>query len=139
MIRFDRVCPIIRIFSEEKALEFYVDFLGMNVDWEHRYEPGMPVYIQVSRTGLTLHLSEHHGDATPGSTVYVEMEGLDAFHSEISATGYKNLRPGIEDVPWNARMMSVTDPFGNRLRFCEPNEKRQTVSSNRGDSDLSDR
>lgn len=124
MIRFDRVCPIVRIFSEEKALEFYVDFLGMNVDWEHRFEPGLPIYLQVSRSGLTLHLSEHHGDAMPGSTVYVEMEALDAFHREISATGYKNLKSGIVDVPWNARMMEVTDPFGNRIRFCEPNEKR---------------
>jgi len=125
MIPFDRVCPIVRIFSEQKALEFYVDFLGMNVDWEHRFEPGAPVYLQVSRTGLTLHLSEHHGDGTPGSTVYVEMRGLDAFHAEVSATGYRSMRPAIEDVPWNARMMQVIDPFGNRIRFCEPNDRRE--------------
>lgn len=36
--------PLIRIFSEAKAKEFYVDFLGFSLDWEHRFEPGLPLY-----------------------------------------------------------------------------------------------
>ena len=28
-----------------------------------------------------------------------------------------HMRPGIELAPWNAKLMQVTDPFGNRLRF----------------------
>ena len=32
------------------------------------------------------------------------------------------MRPGIEVAPWNARVMEVIDPFGNRLRFNEPVE-----------------
>ena len=28
-------------------------------------------------------------------------------------------RPGVEIAPWNAKLMQVTDPFGNRLRFNE--------------------
>jgi hypothetical protein len=27
--------PILRIFDEVKAREFYVDFRGFNIDWEH--------------------------------------------------------------------------------------------------------
>ncbi|WP_457818672.1 glyoxalase superfamily protein, partial [Staphylococcus aureus] len=50
--------PILRIFSVEKAREFYLDFLGFQVDWEHRFEPDLPLYMQVRRSGLTLHLSE---------------------------------------------------------------------------------
>jgi hypothetical protein len=26
---------------------------------------------------------------------------------------------GLETAPWNARLMQLTDPFGNRLRFNE--------------------
>lgn len=113
------------MFSVEKAREFYVDYLGFTVDWEHRFENHMPLYMQVSRNGLTLHLSEHHGDGTPGSVTFVRMSGLDEFHREISAKGCKYLRPGIEDVPWNARMMQIIDPFGNRIRF---NEYKQSAS-----------
>ncbi|MFP3560523.1 glyoxalase superfamily protein, partial [Paraburkholderia sp. SIMBA_049] len=36
--------PIIRIFSEDKAREFYVDFLGFSVDWEHRFGDNFPLY-----------------------------------------------------------------------------------------------
>jgi len=37
-IEFQRVVPILRIFSIEKANVFYVDYLGFTVDWEHRFE-----------------------------------------------------------------------------------------------------
>jgi glyoxalase superfamily protein len=69
--QFQRVVPIFRIFSLEKAREFYLDFLGCKVDWEARFTPDSPVYMQVSRQDFALHLSDHHGDATPGSHVYV--------------------------------------------------------------------
>ena len=118
-IRFERTVPIFRIFSEEKAKEFYLGFLGFQLDWEHRFEPGMPLYMQVSRAGLVLHLSEHHGDGSPGSTLFVETTGLDALHAEVTARNYKYLRPGIEEAPWGARVMTVIDPFSNRIRFSE--------------------
>ena len=110
--------PIIRIFSEDKAKEFYLDFLGFKLDWEHRFEANFPLYVQVSRSGLTLHLSEHHGDATPGSTVFVRMEDIDVLHRELTAKNYAHAKPAIQDLPWG-RVMEVADPFGNRIRFCE--------------------
>ena len=110
--------PILRIFSEEKAKEFYLDFLGFSWNWEHRSEAGPPLYAQISRSGLTLHLSEHHGDSTPGSTVFAPVEDLAALHAELHAKCYAYARPGIEDVGWG-KTMQVSDPFGNRIRFCE--------------------
>lgn len=59
---FTRVVPILRIFDIVKADEFYLGFLGLSVDWDHRFEPDAPLYRQISRGNLTLHLSEHHGD-----------------------------------------------------------------------------
>jgi uncharacterized glyoxalase superfamily protein PhnB len=114
-----RVVPILRIFDIAKAREFYCGFLGFAVDWEHRFDDDAPLYMQVSRGGMALHLSEHHGDGTPGSVVFVDVTGLDAFHAEITAHGYRYLRPGIEDAPWHARVMTVIDPFGNSIRFSE--------------------
>ena len=46
-IEFGRVTPVLRIFSLEKAREFYLDFLGFKVDWEHRFGPDFPIYMQV--------------------------------------------------------------------------------------------
>ena len=115
-----QVIPIFRIFDSDKARAFYLDFLGMAVDWEHRFEDRAPLYMQVSRGDLKLHLTEHHGDCCPGSTVYVQTDGLEDYHREITAKGYPFMRPGIEPAPWGEKIMEVIDPFGNRIRFCGP-------------------
>ena len=117
-IRLGPVVPILRIFDVAKAREFYLDFLGFAWDWEHRFAPDLPLYAQVSRGGLVLHLSEHHGDASPGAALRVRVEeGLDALHAELAARRYTYGRPGIEAQPWGDRVLTVTDPFGNRLHF----------------------
>lgn len=117
-IRFERVSPIIRIFDEDKAREFYLGFLGFTLDWEHRFGENFPLYTQVSRAGMTLHLSAHHGDATPGSNVFVTMKGVRAYREELMSKDYAFMKPGVEDMPWGA-VMQVYDPFSNRIRFCE--------------------
>lgn len=108
--------PILRIFDEAKAREFYVDFLGFRVDWEHRFSPELPLYMQVSRDGCVLHLSGHHGDCTPGSALRIEAGDLDALQKELIGKRYANARPSIQAQPWG-RDMDVRDPFGNRLTF----------------------
>jgi catechol 2,3-dioxygenase-like lactoylglutathione lyase family enzyme len=118
-INFTRAIPIMRIFSVEKAKEFYLDWLGFKVDWEHEFEENMPKYIQISRGNLILHLSEHHGDACPGATAVVVMEGIEEFQAEISAKKYKYNRPGLQIAPWKMKFFEVVDPFGNRIRFNE--------------------
>lgn len=112
--------PLIRIFDEAKAREFYVGFLGFEFEWEHRFEPGLPLYAQIRRSDLVLHLTGHHGDATPGSTTFVRVDDIDALQRELIAKNYPNMRPGVNEQPWG-RMMEVIDPFGNRLRFWQPN------------------
>jgi catechol 2,3-dioxygenase-like lactoylglutathione lyase family enzyme len=116
---FKTTIPLLRIFDVAKAKEFYVDFLGFKIEWEHHFEESLPAYIQVSRDGLVLHLTEHHGDCCPGSTVFVWMSGIDEFHREITSKNYKNLRPGIETTFYDAKCVEVIDPFGNRIRFNE--------------------
>lgn len=111
--------PIIRIFDEAKAREFYLDFLGMNLDWQHRFEPGFPLYMQVSRDNLLFHLSEHSGDGTPGAKIFINTNALELLHKEITATAYKYNKPEITTASWGARVFEVTDPFSNRLMFNE--------------------
>jgi uncharacterized glyoxalase superfamily protein PhnB len=116
-MKFGKTTPILRIFDEAKAKEFYVEFLSFRVDWEHRFEEGLPLYMQISKDGCIIHLSEHHGDSSPGAAMRIVTEELEAFQKELIAKDYKYARPGIEVMPWGSRDMSVTDPFGNRLTF----------------------
>ena len=89
--------PIFRIFDVEKAKEVYVSYLGFTIDWEHRFEENTPLYMQVSLGTFQLHLSEHYGDGTPGSAVFVKVTGLDDYHRDLSSKKYKYLRPGINN------------------------------------------
>ncbi|MYM87554.1 VOC family protein [Rugamonas sp. FT82W] len=116
------ITPILRSFNEAQTREFYVDFLGFTVDWEHRFEPGLPLYLQVSRDGCVLHLTEHFGDCSPGGAMRIATDGLDEYHAQLTAKQYKHARPGIEAMPWGSREMSIKDPAGNRLTFVGTEE-----------------
>ena len=114
--------PIFRSFDEAKAREFYVEWLGFGVDWEHRFEPGLPLYMQVSRDGILLHLSEHHGDGSPGAHVRVQVTGIHELHAELTAKQYRNNRPGLERPEWGGTELTVIDPAGNRITFAQADE-----------------
>jgi len=104
--------PVLRVYDVAKAKEFYLDFLGFTLDWEHRFEPGLPLYAQVSRSGAKLHLSEHYGDGTPGSVVYIAVENIPEFLRELHDKRAPFARPDPADGA-----AAITDPFGNVLRF----------------------
>lgn len=112
--------PLLRIFDPAIARRHYVDFLGFQVDWEHRFEPDLPVYLQIHRDALILHLTEHHGDCTPGARIRVRVDDLRGLHSEVRDQHYPYARPGVEETPWGDLEMTIADPFGNRITFYEP-------------------
>jgi hypothetical protein len=117
-ISFIRPIPILRMFDETKAREFYLGFLGFQIEFEHRFEAGMPLYLGIERSGLHLHLSEHHGDASPGATVFVPMQNIERLRDELQAKDYGYGRPQLVQQDWG-RVLEVHDPFSNRIRFCE--------------------
>ncbi|WP_174791122.1 glyoxalase superfamily protein [Occultella kanbiaonis] len=113
------VIPILRMFDWDKALAFYVGYLGWTVDWGHRFADHLPRYVQVSSgDGARLHLSEHHGDGTPGTAVLIEVADAAAVHAALSAKDYPYAAPGLDQEPWGLTV-TVSDPFGNRLTFLQ--------------------
>lgn len=117
-IQFDVPCPILRIFDEDKAKEYYIDFLGFKVDWEHKFGDNFPLYCQISRGPIVIHLSEHHGDSSPGSGLFLKMKGLKKFCEELLEKEYKNAKPEMTKQPWGHEM-KMADPFNNTIRFSE--------------------
>lgn len=112
--------PVLRVQDGISALQFYVGYLGFAVDWEHRFEEGMPLYARISRSQTTLDLSEHYGDGTPGSVIWIPVSDLRSLHRELKRRPNRMLRPNIESDAPGGPTMTITDPFGNELRFCEP-------------------
>lgn len=116
---FGRPIPQLRIFDEAKAREFYLDFLGFEVTFEHRYGDDFPIFMGIRQGACHVHLSEHHGDGCPGAAVALEVKGCKAYQEALLAKQYKYARPGGEENDWHAWEFTVTDPFGNRLMFFE--------------------
>ena len=115
---FGAPTPILRSFDEARAKAFYIDFLGFELVFEHRFEPGMPLYMAVRQGACELHLSEHYGDATPGSAVRIPVDDVTVYMEVLRGKKFGNARPGVpEETPWGSREITIADPAGNRLTF----------------------
>jgi catechol 2,3-dioxygenase-like lactoylglutathione lyase family enzyme len=122
------VIPILRVFDETAALAFYVDYLGFHVDWRNGTGGHEPLYAQLSRGDARLHLSGHHGDASPGSGVLVPVPDALDLQQSLQAKEYAYANPGVEDRPWG-RVVTVIDPFSNRIVFVESNRSASAPTS----------
>lgn len=69
-MRTQTVIPQLRTTNARRSLEFYVSGLGFAVDWEHRFEAGLPLFMQLTRSGQTIFLTEHTEDCEVGGAAY---------------------------------------------------------------------
>ncbi|AQX05492.1 VOC family protein [Elizabethkingia meningoseptica] len=122
-MKAEAVIPVLRMFDYQKAKEFYVDWLGFDILWEHTFDENFPVYMEVQRDNIKFHLSEHHGDGTPGTHVFIWCDEIESFHKEISVKNYKYNKPGLEKTFYGALAFTVTDPFGNNIIFNQKLEE----------------
>ena len=105
----EELVPIFRVKNGKETAKWYAR-LGFEIEGEHRFAPGLPLYLFLRRGGVALHLSEHKGDARSGTLVYFYVDDVDTIAAEFDSK--------IEDQPW-AREVQLTDPDGNRLRIGE--------------------
>ena len=109
--------PTLRILDYQKSIDFYTNYLGFTVDWEHRFGPKEPVYMQVSLRGLVLHLSENKR-FDPGIIVFVDTKQIRSLHKTLCKRN-QAVTPEVEATPWQTLQMEIEDPAGNLLRFNE--------------------
>jgi catechol 2,3-dioxygenase-like lactoylglutathione lyase family enzyme len=115
---FGSPTPILRSFDERRTRRFYVDFLGFEVEFEHRFEPGMPLYLGVRKDECRLHLSEHYGDAAPGARVRIPVGDVKSYATTLRDKQFENARPGEPELmDWGSWEITVHDPSSNRLTF----------------------
>ena len=83
------VKPILRIFDYDKAVEFYINWLGFKIDWINR-EDNLPIFMQVSFADIIIYLSEHHGDSCPGARIFIDgFKGLVFYHKKLLDKKYR--------------------------------------------------
>ena len=87
------VIPQLRMRHADTTLPFYVQGLGFVVDWEHRFEPGFPLFAQLTRDGQTIFLTEHSGDCEVGGAVYFIVDDVDSLHRATSQSSSPRMTP----------------------------------------------
>ncbi len=105
----ENLAPILHTKSGEVSARWYAR-LGFQVEDEHRFADGLPLYMFLRRGDMILHVSEHTGDAKPGILLYMYVHDVDSIAAEFGAR--------VVDQPW-AREVQLTDPDGNRWRIGE--------------------
>ena len=109
------IIPTFRVSDARAAERFYCEILGFRTSWEHDPGDGYPVFIEVARDSVAIHLSEHDGDGPEGVSIYVNVADARALHAEVTGKGASASAP--EAMPWGDVVFEVTDPDGNVMRF----------------------
>lgn len=104
----EKLIPVLRV-SDAVATASWYHRLGFETVGEHRFGPGFPLYLFLDRGGIEVHLSEHQGDARPGTLVYFWVDDVDTVAADFAVE--------VEEQPWG-REVELTDPDGNRLRVA---------------------
>lgn len=102
--------PILRAADAAASVQWYERF-GFTKESEHRFADDLPAFVAIRRGSIKLFLSEHEGDATSDTLVYLQVEDVDAIAREFGVE--------VESAPW-AREIELRDPDGNRLRIGTP-------------------
>lgn len=108
----EQVIPVLRVADAEEAAAWY-GRLGFAKEWEHRYEPGFPLFMSIARGDVHLYLSEHEGDARPDTLLHLNVRDVGAVAAEFGVEA--------QDVGYGHEV-ELTDPDGNRLRVTTPNQ-----------------
>lgn len=112
--------PVFRMLNEAQARQFYLDYLGFEIDWESRFSPTSPLYMQIHLGAAILHLNGHANDETPASEVHIPVLGLQHYCDDLNSKKLGYPEAIAVDPRYQGRNtdLNLYDPFGNRLVFC---------------------
>ena len=107
----EEVIPVLRVHDAARAVDWYRR-LGFEKQWEHRFEPGFPLFVSIARGRVRLYLSEHKGDARPNTLIHLNVNDIDAISEEFGIP--------VDEEGLAGRECDLEDPDGNRLRVATP-------------------
>jgi catechol 2,3-dioxygenase-like lactoylglutathione lyase family enzyme len=98
----------------DRAIAFYVDQVGFNLDYDHKVSPDLR-FVQLTPRGSACSIAIGVGltTAEPGSVVgmQVVVDDVDAARADLVEHGVEASE--VEDYPWG-RFTFFADPDGNR-------------------------
>ena len=118
-VAFQKTIPILRIFSVEKAKEFYVDYLGFTVAWRAANDGGGEnCMLLAGAANLLLSTGSHLGDKPQFTgTLYFHMSGVQEFFERVRHKA-EVVWP-LEAMDYGQKEFGIHDGDGYTLAFAE--------------------
>ena len=113
--------PVIRMIDLAKAKSFYLDFLGYQVDWEHKFHETSPTYMQISKGQSVIHLDGHAGKDGSVSNVRVPVSGIESFFDYLKSRDSEKREFELARPRGTSLEIYIVDPFDNTITFWESN------------------
>lgn len=118
--RFTDVIPILDVRDVEKALRYYVELLGFQIEFRYEEDPGN--YAGVCRDGVCLHMQWQHEDHFKAGTagrlrVRIIVDDPDALFEEYRSKGVLDENVQVRNTDWATREFGFRDLDGNGLIF----------------------
>lgn len=115
---FGSSIPVVRMLDEDASTRFYLDYLGYTVDWEHRFEEGTDLYMQIRRGPSVLHLNGHATDESPVTEVRIPVRDLEGFCVWLCEKDWPEKAEAV-DPRYEGKNtdLNLLDPAGNHLVF----------------------
>ena len=119
--------PVLRMFDEATAKAFYLAYLGFEIDWESRFSPTAPVYLQIHLGDAILHLNGHAQEDSPIAVVNIPVLGLQNYCDYLNSRGAGYPEAVAVDPRYQGRNtdLNIRDPFGNTLILCSQMTERE--------------
>jgi uncharacterized glyoxalase superfamily protein PhnB len=114
MPRLLYVHPTLRAGSVLALAEWYRDQLGFEIRFLYQ-DP--PAHAVIRRDGIRLGIAPRDSEFGPAS-LYVFVEGVDAFYADCLARGVRPSRP-LRASDYGTNEFDLRDPDGNRICFGE--------------------
>jgi uncharacterized glyoxalase superfamily protein PhnB len=108
------VTPRLPVSDMRAATAFY-ETAGFDV---RLYDDGFAFVHLNDQSVFDLDLNDTTDPATNGAGCYIVTDDVDEWHDRLVAVGHP-VTP-VENMPWDMREFTLTDPSGNHIRIGKP-------------------
>lgn len=112
----DSCVPTLQSNDASKSFDFYRSIFGFTKNWEHRYEPGFPLFISMSCGNTTIFITEHKNESAFGAELYLYVTDIVKLESHVKSLGVK-FEVELHETPYGTREFNIRDLDGNKLRI----------------------
>ena len=125
--------PVLRMLDESLTRDFYLAYLGYEIDWEHRFgeDETSPLYMQIHRGDSVIHLNGHADEDSSICEVRIPVRNLQSFCDYLCTKEKANEKLEIVDPRYEGRPtdLNLLDPTGNHLVFWTPSRLANSIST----------